>query len=301
MSLSPDAQDILDLASRNGLTLDPGSLSLNEMGLDFRVAFATDLQGQRWVLRIPRRADAMERAASEAAVLTLLRDHLPVAVPEWKIFTEDLIAYPILPGLPGLTFDPGTYEVTWHFDKDAKLYLDTLSAALVALHAIPPSAAIDAGMVANGIAEVRVKLRNDLERVRTEFEVPKDKRVSWQDWLNDDSYWPPRATVIHGDLYAGHVMVEPDGRVTGIIDWTEARLGDPALDLIGHIKSHGMAALPAMVEAYRVAGGISWPRCIDHCRKLNSMAGVNYALFAMTPGAEAHRKAAQALLLEAAP
>jgi aminoglycoside phosphotransferase (APT) family kinase protein len=38
-----------------------------------------------------------------------------------------------------------------------------------------------------------------------------------------------RLVFIHGDLGAEHVFVH-DGRITGVIDWSDAALGDPALD-----------------------------------------------------------------------
>lgn len=291
------AESIADIAARNGLVIDPSSVSLNEMGLDFRVGFATAVDGRRWVLRMPRRPDVMTRAQSEAAVLAMLRCHLPITVPDWQIFSEDLIAYPILPGLPGLTYDPTTYEVTWHFDKDSPPFVETLGAAIAALHAIPRAAAINAGMAPNTVADVRQKLRTDLDRVKDRFEVPAHKWDGWQAWLADDSYWPHETAVVHGDLYVGHVMVEANGRVTGMIDWTEARLGDPAIDLIGHIKGFGLESLPALIEAYRAAGGRVWPRLTEHCLKLHSAAAIAYALFALIPGAEDHHDAAQAQLL----
>lgn len=297
-NIPPDAQSIADLAARNGLVIDPSSITINEMGLDFRVGFATAEDGQQWILRLPRRPDVMTRSKSEAAALAMLRHHLPIAVPDWQIFSEDLIGYPMLPGLPGLTFDPTTYAVTWHFDKDAPLFVETLGAAIAALHAIPRVSATEAGMAPNTVTDVRHKLRTDLDRVKGEFKIPAAKWDDWQAWLSDDSYWPPVTVVVHGDLYVGHVMVQPDGRVVGMIDWTEARLGDPAIDLIGHIKGFGPESLPALIQAYSAAGGTVWPRLTDHCLKLHSAAAINYALFALTPGAEGHHEAAQAQLME---
>jgi aminoglycoside phosphotransferase (APT) family kinase protein len=46
---------------------------------------------------------------------------------------------------------------------------------------------------------------------------------------------PPCASadyrLVHGDLHAGQILVDPDRRVTALIDWDDARLGDPAYDL----------------------------------------------------------------------
>ena len=44
-----DEKSILDLAKRHGLTLDPASLEVNEMGLDYRVVIASTASGDRWV------------------------------------------------------------------------------------------------------------------------------------------------------------------------------------------------------------------------------------------------------------
>ena len=40
---------------------------------------------------------------------------------------------------------------------------------------------------------------------------------------------PAEPTLIHGDLGAEHVFVE-GGHITGVIDWGDAAIGDPALD-----------------------------------------------------------------------
>lgn len=52
--------DTLALAARYGLHL-AGDITFNETGLDFRVGFAADTMGQRWVLRIPRRDDVQSK------------------------------------------------------------------------------------------------------------------------------------------------------------------------------------------------------------------------------------------------
>ncbi|GAA1132716.1 hypothetical protein [Citricoccus alkalitolerans] len=123
---SPDlTTPLVDLAATHGLDLDPSTLSINEMGLDFRVALATTAScsatspngsaGERWVLRIPRRPDALRRAEVESRVLDLVGPRLSVAVPQWGVQATDLIAYPALPGEPGLTLDPDGAPV-WHLD-----------------------------------------------------------------------------------------------------------------------------------------------------------------------------------------
>lgn len=62
---------------------------------------------------------------------------------------------------------------------------------------------------------------------------------------------PPRP--LHGDFAAEHVLLDEQGLPTGVIDWTDARLGDPALDLAGLVYWADPALLEAAVLAY---GGV---------------------------------------------
>src|SRR4051794_15934034 len=127
-----DERAITAIARRHGLAL-VGEIELNEIGLDFRAAFATDESGMEWVLRLPRRPDVLPRAENEARVLGLIRGRLPVEVPDWRIVTSELIAYPRLPGQTALSVDPATMEPTWNIDRGSPTFAASLGAALAAL------------------------------------------------------------------------------------------------------------------------------------------------------------------------
>jgi aminoglycoside phosphotransferase (APT) family kinase protein len=53
---------------------------------------------------------------------------------------------------------------------------------------------------------------------------------------------PVASSVVHGDLWPGNVMLRR-GELTGVVDWTMAAIGDPALD-VGFAKA-GLALIPA--------------------------------------------------------
>src|SRR5690554_3115542 len=94
---------VVALAERHGLTVDADSVTFNDAGLDYQVAFATAQDQARWVLRIPRRDDVADKIVEEDRILRLVRGELSVLVPDWRIQSRELIAYPSLPGEPGLT------------------------------------------------------------------------------------------------------------------------------------------------------------------------------------------------------
>src|SRR5690606_3695720 len=124
--------EIITLAADHGLSLQ-NNMDFNEMGIDFRIAFATAKDGTPWVLRIPRRDDLAAQIDKEKNILQLARRHLSVAVPDWHIATPSLIAYPLLTDRPVLTFDATTYEVTWYMDRESPLFVPSLAKVLVEL------------------------------------------------------------------------------------------------------------------------------------------------------------------------
>jgi len=268
----------------------------SEIGLDYRVAFASTTTGERWVLRVPRRSDVVGKSALEARVLTLISQHLPVAMPDWRVHSDELVAYPLLPGTPGVTLDAGTGEVCWNFDRSAPTFSVTLGQAVAALHAIDVEEARAAGLRILAPDEVRAELRANIDTVDRELGVATNLLHRWLAWLAGDSFWPEHSTLVHGDLHVGHVLVDSQARATVILDWTEARVADPAIDFIFHLHAFGTEGLELLLVEYEKAGGRIWPRLIDHCAELLSAFAVAYALYALTTNDPAHLQATRAQL-----
>lgn len=76
----------------------------------------------------------------------------------------------------------------------------------------------------------------------------RDRVLGWDGWARGAE------TVLHGDFWPGNVLWR-DGRIAAVIDWEDARLGDPHADLaIGRLDQRwlfGDAASAAFTEAYR--------------------------------------------------
>ncbi|MDO1450237.1 macrolide 2'-phosphotransferase [Rhodocytophaga aerolata] len=295
---SPTIQQVLSLASTHGLTLQGESLSLNESGLDFLVAIARDQTDNSWVLRIPRRSDVGEKAIYENRALTLVSQHLPVAVPEWKVNTEQLIAYRLLPGTPAATIDPQVKQYQWHLDPAnlAAAFTTSLSHTLVALHSIDPKEAAQGGIRVTPAKGLRTTLQLKMEQVQQEMGVCKALWQSWQEWVGEDSYWPQHTSLVHGDLHAGHILVDTQSRVSGLIDWTEAEVGDPAIDFVPYLATFGQQALSTLLTGYEQAGGKVWPRMKEHIVRQQGAYGINIALFALQSGVEEYLQMAKVAL-----
>lgn len=289
--------DVIALAAAHGLDLRPESADVNEAGLDYRVVMADDTGGRRWVLRVPRRADVTAGMAAEARVLDLVAPALAadgVAVPDWQVRGPDLIAYPALPGSPGLTLAGG--EPQWHMDPADPGYAERLGRLLARLHAVSPEQAGAAGVEVRTPAQVRRSWAEDIARVRAEFTVAPALAGSWRAWLEDDSCWPRATVMTHGEIYPAHVLFDGDGAVTGVLDWTTARVDDPARDLAAQYGAAGEEMLRAAVAAYEEAGGRVHPGLAAQARHLWDASPIGHALYALTTRDDADLAAAAAAL-----
>lgn len=247
-----DTSQLYALAARHGLKLH-GPLTVNELGLDYRIVIATVDDGRRWVLRIPRRAEVSAKVEPEARVLAMLKNRLPFAVPDWRVANAELVAYPMLEDSTAMVIQPGSSTPDWVVPQDSEVFAESFATALAALHAVPISAAVDAGMLIRTPTQARQKVADDVDRVRREF-VVNDKRLHrWQRWLDDDSSWPDFSVVVHGDLYVGHVLIDNTERVSGMIDWSEARVDDPAIDMAAHLMVFGEEGLAKLLLTYEAA------------------------------------------------
>lgn len=288
----------VSLAAAHGLRLRAEDVSLNEAGLDYRVVMADDTAGQRWVLRIPRRADVATGMAAEARILELVSPVLAaerVAVPDWQVCTAELIAYPALPGAPGLTLTQAG-EPVWHMDPASPDYAERLGHLLARLHSITPEQAGAAGVEVRTPAQARRSWLTDVARVSEEFTVAPALHQTWQDWLADDSCWPDQTVMTHGEIYPAHVLFDDDGTITGVLDWTTARVDDPARDLAAQYGAAGEEMLQVSISAYAQAGGHVHPGLAAQARHLWDASAIGYALHALGTSAPDDLSMAAAML-----
>jgi aminoglycoside phosphotransferase (APT) family kinase protein len=59
-------------------------------------------------------------------------------------------------------------------------------------------------------------------------------RQRWETYLTRHALLPFAPTLIHRDLWLHHLLCDPEqGTLSGVIDWGEVAIGDPALDYMG--------------------------------------------------------------------
>lgn len=285
---------LAELAARHGLDLVADTLRIDEAGLDYRVAFARATDGSDWVLRVPRRPDVSAKLLEERRILDFVAPRLSVAVPGWQVCSDELIAYRLLPGEPGLTLD-GSGQPVWHFDPGSPEFAAALGRFIAELHGLDEDAAAAAGVPVTSMSEARARWRADFEVVRAEFSVAAALQERLEAWLANDALWPDATAFTHGELYAAHVLIDTPARIVGVLDWTTARVADPAVDFT-YQHMMGADAFDATVAAYLEAGGAQHPHLAERCAALAAASPLLYGLFALQTRDPQHRAAAAAQL-----
>lgn len=297
--MSKSKREVIEIASKHGLDIKEDTLVFNESGLDFLVVFATDQQGKEWVLRLPRREDVMPRTKLEKQALDLLNQNgTKFQAPNWSIYTEELIAYKKLDGTPAGTIDHEIQNYVWEIDINnvPDCFHESLGRVLAELHGIPKDKVAEAGLVVQTSADVRQSMKERMDIVKARFGVGESLWNRWQGWLKDDEKWPKETGFIHGDIHAGHILVDKYSNVTGLIDWTEAKVTDVSNDFVFHYKAFGEQTLESLIKAYKEAGGYYWPKMKEHIIELVAAYPVAIAEFALVSGvAEYEQMAKQAL------
>ncbi|SEN72806.1 macrolide phosphotransferase [Amphibacillus marinus] len=289
------------LAHKHGLNILLDSITFNESGVDFQVAYAKDEYDNKWILRIPRRRESLRHAQLEQEALAIIGQHASFEVPKWSIISEEFVAYQQLGGNPAATIDMELQDYIWSFDnmKVPAEYNHSLGQALANLHALPQAPFKKIGIEYLPANQLRSHMKERMKKVNQTYDINPSRWQCWQDWLADDTLWPTHVGVKHGDLHPGHILINNNYQVTGIIDWTEVGIADVSVDFMSHYLLFGQTGLRQLLDAYQNAGGKTWPRMNEHIVNLLTTSGITVAEYAETSGLpEMHETAKQMLASE---
>jgi aminoglycoside phosphotransferase (APT) family kinase protein len=204
--------------------------------------------GTRHVLRLAPDREAARRQRRELRLRDLVRPHLPVAVPTSVAHGE---------WAPGLTYTLDTrvpggsgeeHDVSAVGEAD-------LAGLLTGLREVPVRQAETLGvprLSPRSLEALRRAAVQAAERLAAadEFDPARLQQLGPTAAVQLAAQ-SGSAVLVHHDLKGGHLVVSADGRVRGVLGWTEASVGDPAEDIAGLALAVGS---PAAVRAATLAG-----------------------------------------------
>lgn len=206
------------------------------------------------IFRLARHAQAGAKYAREARILAWVGPFLPVAVPEprWHAassadFPFGVIGYRKLPGQP---LEPDVMDVGAL--RAAARQIGEIIAALqrVPNDILPPPE--EPSVHLSKWRRMRAVSAPALKRslAREEYQNVQDW---WEELLADEHMHRFAPVFAHGDLWYGNMLAQA-GRITGLLDFEEAGLGDPAQDFVPQLYL-GERFLEWVLEAFQSAGG----------------------------------------------
>ncbi|CCH77391.1 Macrolide 2'-phosphotransferase [Nostocoides japonicum T1-X7] len=224
----------------------------SEPAHEFDLAFVTDTQERRWVVRAPRTQAAAARMEESLPLLGLLARRLPFGIPAPRGFAAmkeggRACVYPALPG----------HTVDFSGLPSGRGLAVEIGRAIAAVHNVDARLFDEAGLPAYDADTYRTRRLADLDRAAGTGRVPSALLARWERALEDVNLWRFAPTPVHGDLTGDQLLVvfadEDDvtsGTVRGMTGWEDAKVADPADDFAYLVADADPEALETVMEAY---------------------------------------------------
>ncbi len=225
-----------------------GLASVHAMSVDRRVISVGDGL-------VARFGEDTER---EAALLQAIAPRLPLPVPVPVAVEHDHLVYPRVPGVALLHVPRAARRV---FEPQLRAFAD-------AVHALDPG--VDVPVDHTPLSDWLEEARDTWPAVRDA--VAAKRHAAIETCLTRTPSSAVRRTFIHGDLGAEHVFAA-DGRITGVIDWSDAAIGDPALDHGRLLRDFGGPA-GARARLYAICTAIEDLAYPDERYRRNALAAL---------------------------
>ena len=205
------------------------------------------LLNDRYIFRfvIGNKTEDIIKLLREQAVLERLKGTVGIPVPNYTYLpkTPDFAGYEMI---PGICLSPAHFRNLSEENRaDAAVALGKF---LSTVHTFPVEQAIELG-----VEEGRPRSPRGVERrfYRHASNLDPEVRRVCKRWLNDIQTRPDYTpTFTHSDVWYQHIYHDPkSGRLTGIIDWGDIRLMDPAYDVAG-MWAYGEAFVDSVLANY---------------------------------------------------
>lgn len=267
---------------------------------DYRYGGVLDSHGRHLVVQEPLHGDADRALRTERGFLESLdglsrKDALPFDVIDVIGSTEnerefEAVVYEHLSGneldLDELRPGPGVTRA--------------VGRAIAAIHELPFSVVLNCGLPMQEPEACRANRLDEVDEAARTGKIPTILLARWETALDDVSRWKFAPTVVHGDL-APESVLTGNGQVISVLNWSNAHIGDPAIDLAWLYTSAPEESLDTIEEAYSIGRHERPdPHLIDRALLYSELAVLRWFLHGVRIGSDEIIDDAQKMLTDLA-
>jgi len=243
----------------------------------------------RWIFRVPRWPGAARSLTREVRLLEVLGDHLTIRIPRPELVgTLDdprgwpFLAYRRLPGTP--ISRPGSLRSPDR-DRLARFIASLLSELDDCPYGPLEELSLRPGDPRSWVAGYRRLERRYRRVAAARLPASLDREISglFREGMSVLAEARYRPTLIHSDLWPSHILWDSERhRPTGVIDWEDARFGDPAFDLTA-LGSFGPKLMRLLIAQRRSRKDDTFEQRLLFYRRILPLHGLLFGIEAGKP------------------
>ncbi|EWG08348.1 MULTISPECIES: phosphotransferase [Cytobacillus] len=235
--------------------LQINSIYFNNQGWDNEIVIIND----DIVFRFPKKNDIKEKLIKESALLNTLSKEVKIKkssikVPKYQIIYDEnrslqFVYYSYLEGFPISEINDKEIIKT---EKSAQ----DIGEFLTVLHTLDVSNMRKVGLKRNHEKKYWLNFFKSVQMYLYKYISEKEQEDInnlFYSFLNNSKYSLYEEKVIHGDLTDSNILYcKKENRITGIIDFTDSQIGDPAFDFAGFYWDLGPEFTKKIISNYKV-------------------------------------------------
>ncbi len=197
----------------------------------------------KYIFRFSNESGPWDLGEREIRLLPILEKTLPIPIPHIKYAAMQpngryFMGYEMIEGVP---FTKEVYE-SLNTEEKARA-LDKLGACLNDLFDFPVDEAQKIGLPERDMHEWHKRIWSRAQPHLDTFFTPEESaklKQSFDAYLADEKNFDYKPALVNSDLQANHILFDESKKdFSGIIDWTDISIADPALTFPGLYRSYG--------------------------------------------------------------